>query len=137
MSKPTILFVPGAWHHPASFDLVTSPLKDLGYPIAVVDHPSNNESDKGLDDDIANVRSTLDHLIKTKKKAVVLVLHSYGGIPGGAGMHGYERKERERNEEDGGIVAVLYIAALAGPKCTSLLEASDGKFPPWINIDVC
>lgn len=137
MPKPTVLFVPGSWHHPESFHLVTSPLEGLGYPTAAVDHPSNNGSDKGLIDDIDNVRSTLDQLINVEKKAVVLVLHSYGGLAGGAAMHGYEQKERERSGEDGGIVAALYIAALVGPKGTSLLEAAGGNLAPWVITDVC
>ena len=137
MSKPTVLFVPGAYHRPTCFHLVTSSLSDLGYPIATVDNPSSNESNKGLVDDIANVRTTLVHLIEQEHKAVVLVLHSYGGQAGGAAMHGYGRKERERNDEDGGIIGVLYISALALPMGLSVLAGVGGELGPWFKKDVC
>ncbi|KAA6409565.1 MAG: hypothetical protein FRX48_06176 [Lasallia pustulata] len=135
MSKATVLFVPGAYHRPTCFHRVSSSLTDLGYPIATVAHPSNNQSDKGLVDDIANVRTTLEHLIGVENKAVVLVLHSYGGQAGGASMHGYGREERERSGKDGGIVAVLYISALALPKGSSLIGGVGGNLGPWVRKD--
>ena len=102
-----------------------------------MDHPSNNESNKGRIDDIASVRTTLGHLVYVENKTVVLLLHSYGGQAGGSGMYGYGKKERERNGEDGGIVGVLYIAALALPKGSSLLGELGGELGPRVQKDIC
>jgi pimeloyl-ACP methyl ester carboxylesterase len=61
MSKPTIIFVNGAWHSPEFFSKVISILEDRGYRCVTVTMPGIGQSPpvKNLDEDIAAVRSTV------------------------------------------------------------------------------
>ena len=115
-------------------------LNQLGYPTTTLQNPSlvvsTTEPLRGLLDDIANIRTVLDKLIDNEAKDVVLVVHSYGGMPGAASVPGFEKKEREQQGKQGGIVAVLFIAAFGLPKGTSLKEAVGGTYPPWQKQDV-
>jgi pimeloyl-ACP methyl ester carboxylesterase len=79
-SKPTILLVPGAWMPSDCFYFLRYLLTQEGFESVTVDHPSvgSEPADQTLDNDVANLRNTLDRLIEQEGKYVLLLLHSYG-----------------------------------------------------------
>ena len=131
IQKPTILFVPGAWHPPTCFRHVIAELNRLSYPTMTVDHPSRGISDppKGLYDDIANIRSTLDKLVNHEGKDVVLAIHSYGGIPASASIDGFEKASRKGRL--GGVIHMVWLSAFIVPTGGSLRSAVGGAYPDW------
>ncbi|KAK1991612.1 alpha/beta-hydrolase [Colletotrichum falcatum] len=130
---PTILFVPGAWHKPWVFDLVRDDLASRGYPTAAVALPSVGSTDvnAGLSQDANAVRDELRGLIDAGRE-VVVVAHSYGGIPVANAVEGFNYKDRTAQKKSGGVLMIIYMASFAIPADESL---SDGdEMQPWVYI---
>jgi hypothetical protein len=72
------------------------------------------------DEDTALVHSTVSKLVEAGRD-VVVVVHSYGGIPGSDAMKGLARDERSGKGLRGGEVALVYICAwmLQQGKCVA------------------
>lgn len=135
LEKPTVVLVHGAWHSPDCWDLVTSQLKEHRYPFHTVELLSvGGELTTTVADDAANIRKTTSQLVATGKD-VILVLHSYGGIPGTESAKGLLKKDREAEQKSGGIVSLVYITAFLIPPGASLASFLGGM-PPWIVFDV-
>lgn len=135
--KPTILFVPGAWHFPAGFDVVREQLKDLSYPTEAVAHPSigGEPPNKDLSDDTLNLRSAIEKLADEGKK-VVIVTHSYGGVVGSCAVKDFGFAQRKSIGKTGGVIQLVYLSAFALPEGVSLLDALGGNPLPWMNFQV-
>ena len=129
--KPTFLLVPGAWHHSSCYNPLLQELSAAGYPAEAVDLPSFDPSEQPSTLTCANdaeaVRQKLLSMIQ-QKKHVIVVTHSYGGIPGGCAAHGLMPITREK----GGVIGLVYMSALGLPEGTSLLEFFGGKYPPFV-----
>jgi pimeloyl-ACP methyl ester carboxylesterase len=77
MSGVEIVLVHGAWHGSWCWDLLRRELAALGRPSHVVDLPSMTGPAHGLDADAKVIREKVDSI----DGPVLLVGHSYGGIP--------------------------------------------------------
>lgn len=135
--KPTILFVPGAWHFPAGYDAVRELLKPLSYPTEAVALPSIGAEppNKALSDDMAYTRAAIEKVVEAGKK-VVLVTHSYGGVVGSCAVEDLGFAQRKSAGKEGGVINFVYMSAFALPKGASLLDALGGNPLPWMNFKV-
>ena len=133
-SKPQIVIVPGAWQAPCMFDTFVTHLGALGYSTTVIKLPSVDppQALTSIDEDILAVQQTLLPLIEAGKN-VVLVMHSYGSIPGSEAVKGLAKADRER-DEDGGVISLVYMAGFLLKKGQTLLDA---KAEPtlWNELD--
>lgn len=79
--KPTIVFIPGAWHLPEAFDAVCQILTTRGSPSTAVSLPSAGAEPptKNLSDDIFSARLVVEKLVNEGKQ-VLVAAHSYGGF---------------------------------------------------------
>ncbi|KAK1955642.1 alpha/beta-hydrolase [Colletotrichum sublineola] len=130
---PTVLFTPGAWHKPWVFDLVREDLAGRGYPTAAVALPSVGSTDvnAGLEQDADAVRAELQGLVDAGRE-VVVVAHSYGGIPVANAVQGLNYKDRVAQNKTGGVLMIIYMASYAIPADESL---SDGEgLQPWLDV---
>ncbi|MFF4836402.1 alpha/beta fold hydrolase [Streptomyces sp. NPDC001315] len=76
--RPTLVLVPGAWHLPSTYDLLRGELDALGYPSLAVKLPTTGPDARGgLRDDADTIRAAIEAV----SGPVVVVAHSYGGIP--------------------------------------------------------
>lgn len=121
--KPTILLIPGGWHPPSSYSPVTSRLSSLSYSVNALRNPSLDSSSKGLADDISHVRSALQTLIDVEGKDVIVISHSYGGLPAIVSVTGYGKSERNRAGKKGGVVGMLFMVATILPAGISQVSA--------------
>ena len=80
------------------------------------------------------MRDILTRLIDTEKKEVVLLLHSYAGIPGVGATEDLGRKERYAKDLDGGIMRLVLIAAFAMSEGFGPTDEG-GKMPEWMKFD--
>ncbi|KAF2657101.1 alpha/beta-hydrolase [Lophiostoma macrostomum CBS 122681] len=110
MSNPTIVCVPGAWLPPNIYSESLQILESHGYPTISLALPSVG-ADPGLPNFDEDVKLT--KLIVEESKDVVLVMHSYSGVPGTEAPVGLGKQEREEKGEKGGVVRLVYVAALA------------------------
>ena len=134
-AKPTVLLVHGAWHNTSCWDATRAELKKLSYPTEVVPLKSSGNAVTTHLEDTAIIREALESLIVSEGKAVILVMHSYGGVAGTNAVHGLEAAARHEKGEKGGITHCLFIAAFLVPKGNSLI----GMFPeapPYLYPDV-
>lgn len=133
--KPTIVLVHGAWHTADYWSPVTSQLKEHGYSFETIQLPSaGGDSATTMTEDAVHIRRTTYDLAAAGKD-VVLVLHSYGGIPGTESAKGLLKKDREAEKKSGGIISIVYVAAFLLPLGASL-GSFFGDMPPWVVFEV-
>lgn len=139
MSKPHLVFIPGAWHTPEAFSVIIPKLEAHGYTVhtlqlpAVGPSPDNVPTD--LSQDINAVRSLVTKAIGAGND-VVVVPHSWGGIVAGSALAGLGKKEREAKGEKGGVVRTAYMCAFMAPEGVSLIDALQGNIPDWWYVEV-
>ncbi|KAK2018531.1 alpha/beta-hydrolase [Colletotrichum eremochloae] len=133
---PTVVFTPGAWHGPQSFDLVRDGLTAKGYESQAIKLPSvgADPATVGVAEDAAVLRSTIETLADEGKE-VVLVVHSYGGMVGGNAVEGLGYQQRAAENKAGGVIMMVYLSAFAAPKGVSLLDMLSGKYLPWMRAE--
>lgn len=122
-TTPTILLVHGAWHGAWCWDAVLPLLMSSGRDIRTVELPTvhaENKTALGVQDDAAVVRAAIDEI----DGDVVVVAHSYGGIPASVGAADHPT-----------VVHIVYVAAFALDQGESLLAAVGGVAPSWWRIE--
>lgn len=133
--KPVILISTGAWHPPECYHSLKASLEDSGYEVNIPRHPSMGEGTHGVtwvEDKDNLVRAAIPYFDDGRE--VVLVTHSYGGVPGGAATEGQGVREREERGEKGGFREIIFIVSFAIPvKGWDLLTTFGGKWPEWQN----
>ncbi len=123
MSDPTILLVHGAWHGSWCWDAVRSILESRGRAVQAIDLPTvhaPNKAELDMFDDARAVRAAVDAIAGP----VVVVAHSYGGVPTTQGLAGAAN-----------VAHIVYIAAFALDAGESLLGAVGGVPPTWWMVD--
>lgn len=138
-SKPAIIIVHGAWSLPSpSYEPLKQQLEGLGYECYL---PHLRTS--GGDGDVrgqtweADVKVILDTAqpLFDRGREVVIVAHSYGGIPAGAATSGNGVADRAREGKPGGFRQIIYVAAFAIPAAgMDLLTVFGGQWPPWADF---
>lgn len=136
MSKPTIVCVPGAWHTPEIYTKVFEHLNAEGYPTVGQALPSVNPSERlhGFEPDVLAIRTTLKKLIEDEEKEVVLVTHSYSGMPGSEAPVGLGRKEREAKGLKGGVIRMVFIMAFVPSEGFNPVKMMNG-WPDFMKHD--
>lgn len=136
--KPAIVVVPGSFSTPPFYDTFVSQLVAHSFDVQVVSLPSvGGKTATNMTDD-ANAIQAVATKIADDGRDIVLVMHSYGGIPGTESAHGLAKKDREAAGQKGGIVALFYVAALLvqpGMSLGSTLGAGSGV-PDYVKVDV-
>lgn len=114
--KPTIVLVPSSFCPSALlWDKVIDKLHSAGYDAIAVElqsvSPPSTAPGKTMSDDAAHIHGVVERLAD-EGKAVVLAMHSYGGIPGTQSVKGLSRKERQQQGKKGGVARLVYVAAM-------------------------
>ncbi|TVY48645.1 hypothetical protein LOCC1_G003961 [Lachnellula occidentalis] len=116
---PTILFVPGYWEGPATFEHVISLLVSQGYPTEITELVSTGTTSPGnpsMLDDIAAIRLEVQKLVQEEEKDVILVVHSIAGMLGPSAIEGLGSKVRSDAGLKGGVRKIVFLAAAAAPE---------------------
>ncbi|KAF4629299.1 hypothetical protein G7Y89_g8851 [Cudoniella acicularis] len=97
MSKPTFVCIHGAWHSPACWDKVKAILETHGYECICPALPSTDSVPPKHDftEDVEMIRSTVEKLAEAGND-VILVTHSYGGVPGGQALEDLDKESRHK-----------------------------------------
>ncbi|KAF2008952.1 alpha/beta-hydrolase [Aaosphaeria arxii CBS 175.79] len=135
-SKPTIVFVPGAWSGHDVFDEVRSVLASRGWQSETATNRTvgANPPTMHLQDDAAAIRAILQRLADEGKK-IILAVHSYGGLVGAEAAQGFGIKQRAEQGLPGGVILFTYIASFVTPKGMSLKKMLGGQLPPWMHLE--
>ena len=118
MAKPAIILVTGSFALPEFYDNVVKPVVARGYEIRALHSPTvslETSPRKGdpptMYDDAAFISREVEKLADEGKE-VLLMAHSYGGIPTTQGTKGLGKQERQKAGKEGGIVRLAYMTAL-------------------------
>ncbi|KAI6632989.1 hypothetical protein MCOR14_006957 [Pyricularia oryzae] len=132
---PTVVIAPGAWHQPIVYESLRTELALLAYPSTSVSLASVGTKDPnvGMLDDATRIRAELTRQADLGNN-VVLVAHSYAGVPASVAVAGLSVKDRAAAGKKGGVVGVLYLCAFVLPAQVSLSDALGGQFPAWFNV---
>lgn len=124
---PTLLLVHGAWHCSKHFEPLIEVLNSHGYKTVGVDCPSTNETQTRatLQDDSDAVRSAI--LRELKNADVLVVAHSYGGLPASDATRGLSKTARSASGHATSVVGIAYICAAVLPAGISFLTALGGE----------
>ncbi|KAK8015206.1 hypothetical protein PG990_008502 [Apiospora arundinis] len=135
-APPTILLIHGAWHNTPTFDLLRAQLSQRGFSstaVKLVTAGPTDAKNQGIAQDVVVIQSELDGLVNTGKE-VVVVCHSYGGIPTAAAVEGRNLKDRAAQGQKGGVRMVVYMTSFALPKGVSLMDGLGGKPADFFNV---
>ncbi|OCL10649.1 alpha/beta-hydrolase [Glonium stellatum] len=138
--KPTLVFVPGAWHNADTWDKITSLMEAEQYKSIRVALPSAtpNPSATFLEDIKAVRNSIVAETIEGRD--VVVVAHSYGGIVGSSAIKGLVRQKQDvslsANDLSGHVLGIVMLASGFIPTGVSFLDGFGGKPPPSWKADV-
>ncbi|MDY0827847.1 alpha/beta hydrolase [Microbacterium sp. BG28] len=120
--RPTLLLVHGAWHGAWCWDGLIRVLTERGWDVRAIDLPTVHAPHKeglGMQDDADAVRAAIDAIAGP----VVVVAHSYGGVPVTQGA------------DAPNVQHIVYVAAFALDAGESLLAAVGGVEPDWWHVD--
>ncbi|KAF5011039.1 hypothetical protein FDECE_2846 [Fusarium decemcellulare] len=139
-NKPTIILVCGAWHRPSHYKQLAESLESRGFSVHQPENVTAGEASaiKGKThlDDVAIISRAMEAPLSAGKD-IVLVCHSYGGIPGSAAVEGHQCHERQEKGLKGGIKHVVFITSFALPaKGLSLRTAIGGTYGPFMDRTV-
>lgn len=135
--KPTILLIPGAWHQGCTFDPVANILRAQGYQAETITLPSaGGPTSTTAYDDAEHIRKTFLNDLIAQGKEAMLVMHSYGGIPGTESVKGLARKDLAAQGRKGGVISLIYQSAFLVPAGASVESFLPGGLDRYMIIDV-
>ena len=133
---PSFLVVPGGWHQPEAYEKLVKSLNKAGYSAKVTSLPSCDTQDPQnatCTADAKAVRKEILRSIDDGENDLVVVCHSYGGVPGGGAAYGLSKTARAKEKKKGGVVGLIYVAGLVVSENTSLLETMGGQHAPYVD----
>lgn len=135
--KPTLVFVPGAWHLAETWNKVISELTPQGYKCIAVTLPSTQgDATIGFKDDLDAVREAI-RAETTQGRNVIVVAHSYGSLPGVSAAKEFTTKSHDGSSRSddavGHVVGFALMATGFGVTGMSMLDGTNGQPPPqWV-----
>ncbi|KAJ6788726.1 hypothetical protein PWT90_03924 [Aphanocladium album] len=130
MSKPTLIFVPGAWHRPETWDEAIAEVNSKGYKGIAVTLPSTlGDPTATFGQDVKAVQEVIRQETDSGNN-VVLVVHSYGGQVGNSAVKGFSPKSEGRADAKGNVIGLVMMATGFTTPGVAFLEAMGGTPPP-------
>ena len=145
MSKPSIILIPGSFCLLPVYRPLFDAVSEAGYEIKGLHPPTVGLSSRqrrdgpapSMYDDAAAIAREAEKLAD-QGKDVILVGHSYAGVPISQSTKGLGKEERKVQGKPGGIVQLAYMACLVptiGNSALSLLSRFPNEKKPPVSID--
>ncbi|KAE8380331.1 Alpha/beta hydrolase fold-1 [Aspergillus bertholletiae] len=137
MPKPTLILAPGAWYPSSAFDPLIAQLAPHGYTCQTVSFPSIQQATEvqDLSADINAVRALVEAAVNASQE-VIIVSHSWSGLPVNSALKGLSRVERQKEGREGGVTKLIFISAFLPDIGESLIGAFGGVPPEWYVMNV-
>jgi pimeloyl-ACP methyl ester carboxylesterase len=128
-TRPFLVILPGGSQNPTHYGYLAHLLQLAGYPTYSALLPSVGASGKvTTQDDMAYIRDRMIlPILENEEHDVILVMHSYSGVPGSAAALGLGKKERAAQGKKTGVIGQIFF---------DIFTASGGSFPPYLRPDV-
>jgi len=141
VSKPAIVIVPGSFSPASFYTDVVDALQASGFEAIVETLPSSarsplrQEKAATMEEDAAFFHDIAEKLAD-EGKDVVIVTHSYGGIPGTECSKGLSKAERQAASKTGGISRLVYVTSVVPAPGKSLKDLMGDLVPSSIKFEV-
>jgi alpha-beta hydrolase superfamily lysophospholipase len=141
-SYPVLVLVHGAWHHPSHYKLLVESFSNEGFQDIVTPRNPTSGSieqvvDKSYPDDVQVIQEAIAPFLDAGRD-LVLVAHSYGGVPAASSLKGNTVLERAEKGLRVGIRGLVSIAAFLLPQKGLPLFQPDGtQYGPTFDVQVC
>jgi len=134
--KPSIVFVAGAFSKFDAYTLTSNILEQEGYEVIPVSLPSvgADPPHETITEEVSAIRdATMKPM--SEGKDVVLVVHSWAGVPGSEAMKGLGKAAREREGLKGGVVRLVYLTAVVLDVGLHGQSVTGGEPFPWMRLE--
>ncbi|KAM0195690.1 hypothetical protein ACHAPI_006242 [Fusarium lateritium] len=139
MSRPIVVIVPGSFAPGKHYRIFAESLERDGINSRVIETPSVGRKDhlppQTMSDDVAEIKKVVAELLDEGKE-VVLMTHSYGGIPRTQSLKDLSRKARKEEGKEGGIDKIIYLASVVLQPGTSNFDAFGTAMPDFVHVEV-
>ncbi|KAJ5591558.1 alpha/beta-hydrolase [Penicillium hispanicum] len=134
--KPTILLIPGAWHQGETFAPVANILRAQGYQAETITLPSaGGPASTTAYDDAEHIQKKYLNDFVAQGKEIVIVMHSYAGVPGTESVKGFARKDQAAQGRRGGVVGLIYQSAFLVPVGASVQSFLPGGLDRFMKLE--
>ncbi|KAI1823810.1 alpha/beta-hydrolase [Xylaria intraflava] len=136
VTKPVILFSHGAWHSPNLYDEFKDALDARGYELLIPRHTIMGKGKTGVswDSDVAALLRTVTPLFDQGRE-VIIMGHSYGGIPACIATRGNDVASRRAAGKRGGFRQLIFLTSFAMPRRgMSILSVTGGTWLWWHKV---
>lgn len=134
---PILVIVPGSFAPASLYNDWVANLKDHGVRTIVISLPSvGRQADRPaqtMTDDVNEIIQIVGGLLDDGED-VVLLTHSYGGVPGTQSLEILSNKARQAGGKKG-VSKIIYMTSVILPVGTSNLEAFGGSLPDFVSVD--
>lgn len=138
--KTSFIIVPGSFATVPLYDSLVAALRDQGHDVRAINLPSANDGSvlppPTGEDDAKHIRKEVTANLdsETDPSNVVVMLHSYSGVPGSSALKGLGRADRTAEGKTTAVVGVMYLASFVLPLGVSnraWLSARDAMPEPF------
>ncbi|PVH96492.1 hypothetical protein DM02DRAFT_687626 [Periconia macrospinosa] len=140
-SRPFFVIIPGGSQNPTHYAYLAHLLQLAGYPTFSGLLPSVGASKKvTIKDDMDFIRERMIlPILDIEQRDIILIMHSYSGIPGSAAALGLGKQERLAQGKKTGVIGHIYFSAILHEGSDDdephLISLSGGAFPPYLRAD--
>ena len=138
----TLVWVPGSFAPPALYTPFLSTLRSAGIDVHIVTTPSvgpfsATRKPGTMSDDARAIEAVVLPLLDAGKDVVILC-HSYGGIPTSQALEKLSGKQRRKEGGEGkkGVEKVIFLASVLLPVGLSNIKLFGGELPPFVTRHV-
>jgi pimeloyl-ACP methyl ester carboxylesterase len=137
-TQTVLVFVPGSFGSVKMYNEFADSLTRHGIRFHIVDTPSVGRREglppQTMSDDAAAIVKVANKELALGNE-VVLMTHSYGGIPGTQSLQELSRVSREAKGLKGGIDKIIYLTSVVPPVGVANLEIFGSDIPDWLTIN--
>lgn len=138
--RPFIVIIPGASQNPAHYGYLSHLLLQAGYPVLTALLPTLAATGPvTIDDDASYIRDRmLLPVLDYEERDVVLLMHSYGSVPGSASAHGLGPSSRLAQGKKTAVLGQIFFATMLvrGGDGKTTVDVFGGAYPSHIEPDV-
>lgn len=138
-SRPVFVVVPGTSQNPGHYGYLLHLIQSHGYPALSALLPTTGTGENVLVQDDADYirKRMLLPVLDIEKHDVILVMHSYSGMPGSAAAAGLGKADRAAQGKTSSVIGQIYIASfLSRGDGMDVATTFGGSLPPHLYADV-
>ncbi|RYP43909.1 hypothetical protein DL768_009577 [Monosporascus sp. mg162] len=133
-----VVLVPGSFAPSTFYTALSDRLTSCGIQPVIVDLPSvgrrQGKAPANMTDDADEISRVVSALLDEGKE-VILMTHSYGGIPGTQSLEKLSHPARLSMGKEGGLKKVVYLASVIAPVGASNWDLFGANLPPSVTVN--